>query len=345
MNKKILKEISDLISEAENILVVSHKRPDGDAVGSVLGMGLALKHAGKKVQMVLPDGFSSVFHHLSGGEEILKKPEGSYDLSIVLDASDLGRIAGVIPEDQIPDINIDHHISNLNFARINYVEPESAATSQVLTKILPSLGLVIDKDVAEALLTGIISDTLGFRTSNTTPETLLLSASLIQNGVNLTELYNKALNSRSFEAVKYWGSGLCRLDRTNDIAWTSLSLQDRSEASYPGNDDADLINILSSMDDFQVVMIFVEQRDGKVKVSWRSKPGVNVSKLAQNFGGGGHPAAAGAEISGNLEDVKSQVLKYSINYVEETKKVEMRSNPSASTVRAGDLFVGNGERI
>jgi phosphoesterase RecJ-like protein len=344
MNKKILSEIANRIAAANNILVVSHKRPDGDAIGSVLGMGLALRKTGKQVQMVLTDGFPSSFHHLPGAKDISRKVDASYDLSIILDASDLMRINGVLPEGEIPDINIDHHISNVNFARINYVEPESAATCQVLAEILPLLGLAVDRDVAEALLSGIISDTLGYRTSNTTPSTFLISASLMEKGANLTGLYNKALNSRSFEAVKYWGAGLTRLEREGGMAWTSLTLQDRNDYSYPGNDDADLINILSSLDDFDVVLIFVEQKDGKVKVSWRSKPGIDVSTLASHFGGGGHPAAAGAEIAGNLEEIQQQVLEYSRNYMVENIMDTGLLNPGTALVGPGNLFVENGEK-
>lgn len=344
MNKKILREIANCISAANNILVVSHKRPDGDAIGSVLAMGLALRKTGKNVQMVLTDGFPSSFHHLPGAKDISRKVNATYDLSIILDASDLMRINGVLREGEIPDINIDHHISNVNYARINYVEPESAATCQVLAKILPQLGLPIDREVAEALLSGIISDTLGYRTSNTTPATFLLSAALIEKGANLTGLYNKALNSRSFEAVKYWGAGLTRLEKDGGMAWTSLTLQDRNEYAYPGNDDADLINILSSLDDFNIVLIFVEQKDGKVKVSWRSKPGIDVSTLASHFGGGGHPAAAGAEISGNLEEIKKQVLEYSRNYMVDNIVDADFLNPGTAVVGPGKLLVEHGEK-
>jgi bifunctional oligoribonuclease and PAP phosphatase NrnA len=344
MNNQILNHIANRISAANSILVVSHKRPDGDAIGSILGMGLALLHKGKKVQMVLADGFPSTFHHLQGSKLISKRIKDPYDLSIILDCSDMMRIAGVFAEDQVPDINIDHHISNLNFAKINFVLPESAATCQILTEILPQIGLFIEKDVAEALLTGIISDSLGFRTSNTTPATFHMAASLIEKGANLSELYNKALNSRSFEAARIWGAGLSRLEKDNGIAWTSLTIKDRSEAAYQGNDDADLINVMSTIDDFDVVIIFVEQRDNKVKVSWRSKPGVDVSTLALQFGGGGHPAAAGAEIAGSLDNVKSDVLQFSRSYLDNIRNKERMSNPTGQSVKLGDLIVENGEK-
>jgi phosphoesterase RecJ-like protein len=131
----------------------------------------------------------------------------------------------------------------------------------------------------------------------------------MDRGANLAELYNRALVRRSFEAVLYWGRCLIKLQRENRITWGTLTLQDREASGYSGNDDADLINVLSAVDETDVAVIFVEQRENKVKVSWRAQPGLDVSKIALSFGGGGHPAAAGAEISGTLPEVQARVLK------------------------------------
>ncbi|MCJ7624408.1 MAG: DHHA1 domain-containing protein, partial [Anaerolineaceae bacterium] len=159
------------------------------------------------------------------------------------------------------------------------------------------------------LLTGIINDTLGFRTSNVTSETLRIVADLIDQGADLPESYYKSLIVRSFEAVRYWGVGLEKLERDDRLAWTKLSLEDRRRVSYPGKDDADLINILASIEDIDISVIFIEQNDQHVKVSWRARPGWDVSDLACQFGGGGHPAASGALIKGTLEETVLAVLK------------------------------------
>jgi phosphoesterase RecJ-like protein len=127
-------------------------------------------------------------------------------------------------------------------------------------------------------------------------------------GTNLPDLYNRALVRRSFEAARYWGVGLSRLEQKGKMVWTSLTLEDRSAVNYPGNDDADLINILSTIEDADIAVIFVEQRGGKVKVSWRGVPGVDVSQVALSFGGGGHSAASGAEITGSLSEIRQRVL-------------------------------------
>jgi phosphoesterase RecJ-like protein len=209
-----------------------------------------------------------------------------------------------------PDINIDHHITNERFGKLNLIEGEEVATSAILTNHLPEWGLEITKPVAAALLTGIITDTLGFRTANVTPECMRQAAALMETGVDMPEIYMRGLIRRSYEATRYWGAGLSKLDRRNGMVWSTLTLEDRKTAGYSGNDDADLINTISAVDGFKVGMIFVEQHDNKVKVSWRAlEKGVDVSTVAKHFGGGGHAAAAGADIPGSLSEVQPEVLK------------------------------------
>lgn len=310
-------EIGSRLHEAQRILITSHIRPDGDAVGSLLGLGMALREAGKNVQMVLSDGVPASFHHLPGANLIARKPSGEFDLVAVVDCSDLERVGKGLNGYTTPDINIDHHKTNLNFARLNLVMPDAVATSAILAEYLPVWGFPTSPEVAAALLTGLISDTLGFRTSNMTPEALRMAASLMEIGTDLPELYNRALVHRSFESARYWGQGLSRLQHNDHIVWTSLTLEDRKAADYPGHDDADLINILSTIEDADIAIIFVEQHGGKVKVSWRAVPGLDVAQVAFSFGGGGHAAASGAEIEGTLEDIQQRVLKSTAELVAE----------------------------
>lgn len=310
--------IQTKIALANTIGIVSHIRPDGDAIGATLGLGLALMHAGKTVQMVLKDGVSPTFRHLTGATMIKRKFESECDIVIVLDCSDLARTGGVL-NGRKPDINIDHHITNENFAVVNMVEEEAVATSAVLAEHLSSWGLDIDTDVAKALLTGILSDSIGFRTSNTTSQSLRLAADLIDKGANISDLYNKALLSRSFEATKYWGFALSRMQRDGGLVWTSLTLEDRKASGYFGNDDADLTNILSSIDTYDVAVLFVEQSAERSKVSWRSSGNLDISELAHQLGGGGHPAAAGAELKGKLGEIEEKILEMTRNYLSQTK--------------------------
>ena len=308
MDELLLRQAGDKLRSAQSILIICHIRPDGDAIGSLLGLGLSLRAAGKQVQMVSVDGVPAGLRHLQGANQVRNRPKGNPDLVCVVDCSEFTRIGDIFPDGFVPDINLDHHITNVNFARLNLVDPQAVATAQMIADLLTVVGLPFPKSVAEALLTGLITDTIGFRTSNITPAALRLAASLMEMGANLSELYRRALLNRSFEAASLWGAGLSNLEREDRLVWATLTWADRLATNYPGRDDADLVNVLSAIGDSDIAIIFVEQPNQHVKVSWRSQPGFDVSKVALQFAGGGHPAASGADVPGTLDEVRQKVL-------------------------------------
>jgi phosphoesterase RecJ-like protein len=310
VDNQLTGEIKERLSSSKRLVITSHVRPDGDAVGSLLGLGLALRDAGKSVQMVLVDGVPSSFRFLEGSELIRQAPDGEFDTFITVDCADFKRTGKAFQGLPLPDINIDHHITNENFGKINLIEADEVATAAILTNHMPQWGLQITKPVAAALLTGIVTDTLGFRTSNTTPEALRQAADLMEKGVDLPQIYMNSLVKKSFPAARYWGAGLSSLEGKNGIVWATLTLEDRKSAGYGGNDDADLINMISAIDGNKIGMVFVQQKDNHVKISWRAlEPGVDVSQVAKFFNGGGHAAAAGADVEGSLNEVQQTALK------------------------------------
>lgn len=294
---------------AKRILIAAHMRPDGDAIGSLLGLGLTMRAAGKQADMVSADGVPVNYRFLIGADQVITYPQGDYDLIITVDCSELSRVGNALDGYAIPDLNIDHHITNENFARYNLVDPRATATAEILASSLPAFGYALTQPAAAALLTGLVTDTLGFRTSNMTPKALRVAADLMEFDIDLPQIFQNTLFQRSFEAIEYWAAGLGRIQRNGGIVWTSLTLADRKAARYPGRDDADLINVLSSINDYNIAVVFVEQGRERVKVSWRAQPGFDVSQVAVSFGGGGHPAAAGAEIGGSLTEVQERVLQ------------------------------------
>jgi phosphoesterase RecJ-like protein len=302
--------IKERLDRSNNVIVASHVRPDGDAIGSLLALGLALRDAGKSVQMVLVDGIPSSFRHLEGSDLIVREPAGDYDTFITVDSADFKRVGKAFENFGSPDVNIDHHKTNERFGKLNLIESDEVATAAILTNYLPRWGYHITKPIAAALLTGIVTDTLGFRTSNTNPSALRLCALLMETGVDMTDLYMRALVKKTFPAARYWGAGLSSLEQKNGIVWATLTVEDRKQSGYSGNDDADLINMISAIDGNKVGMIFVEQTDGHVKISWRAlESGIDVSKVAKHFNGGGHAAAAGADIPGVLNEIQPLVLQ------------------------------------
>lgn len=308
MDEALLTSVNQQIRAAQRVLILSHIRPDGDAIGSLIGLGLSLQAMGTDVQMVLADGVPANFRNLAGSSQIRTQPEGTFDLIVALDCSDLKRVGHALNGYGSPHINIDHHPTNLKFARINLVETQAVATAEILAQFLTRFNFPMTQPVADALLYGMIADTLGFRTYNMTPRALRIAADLMEAGGDLSSLYYHALIRRSYETARYWGAGLSTLQRQGRVIWATLTQTDRQAVGYLGKDDADLINLLSTIDDSDVALVFVEQPNGRVKVSWRSQPGFDVSKIALQFGGGGHAAAAGAEIEGSLEQVQASVL-------------------------------------
>jgi phosphoesterase RecJ-like protein len=303
-------QIKGALESAQSITIVTHERPDGDAVGSLLGLARALQLAGKAVLPVLRDGMPGRFAFLPGSGEVSRKLPEAADLLILVDCSEAERSG--FPPQGFPrpvDINIDHHPTNTNFARINLVEPRRASTTEILHDHMPGWALEIDQGVADCLLTGLITDTIGFRTDSVSPAVLNSAAALMRTGADLSDLYDRALNRRDLVSMRYWGRGLSKLQQEDGLLWTSLSLDDRRAVGYTGPDDADLINILTTADDFRIALIFVEQNDGAVKISWRSRHGIDVAGVATAFGGGGHTQAAGAMVAGTLEEVQRRVLE------------------------------------
>lgn len=311
------KQAHDLIVAAQDIAVVSHIRPDGDAVGSILALAESLQAAGKDAVPVLIDGLPDQYAFLPGAEHVRTELPREAELVICVDCSDRERTG--LPADvfdQKPSINIDHHPTNTGFAAVNHVQPKAAASVEIVYELMGDLHLPLNEAVRTNLLAGLLTDTIGFRTSNVHPGTLRMAADLLDQGTDLPGLYERVLNERSFISAKYWGYGLQKIQMKGQVVWTSLSLADRNASGYPGTDDADLINFMSTITGGKVTILFIEQAGGSVKVSWRARDGVDVAELARRFGGGGHKPAAGAMISGELKDIEEKVLNLTTAYLE-----------------------------
>jgi bifunctional oligoribonuclease and PAP phosphatase NrnA len=306
---RILPAARSLIAASTRVLVITHVNPDGDAVGSALGVGLALRMLGKEVVFACADPVPETFDFLPALGEFTNAPQGEFDLIVVADVSDAARMGAIGQRlSHRPNLLFDHHITNPGFAEINFIDVSAASTAELITDLLEPLGLPLTQPIAAALLTGVVNDTLGFRTSNTTPRSLALAQKLMEAGAPLHTIYDRSLFKRSFAATRLWAEGLATLHLSDGIVWAELSLAARKAAGYFGMGDADLINVLMSVREAQVAIIFVERPDGTIKISWRSGTNFSVAPLASSFGGGGHPAAAGAEIPGALPEVEEKVL-------------------------------------
>jgi phosphoesterase RecJ-like protein len=291
-------------------LITTHTRPDGDAIGSLLALTLLLDDLGKAVTPALAEGPPARLKFLPGSDRIGNSLQEDADLLITVDCSDFERTAFIFPPESTPtvNINIDHHPTNDRFAEINLVDPTAAATAEIIFDLASENGWNLTPDIATNLLTGIVTDTIGFSTPSTNERTFEIAASLVHLGAPIHHIYDLSLKRKTFASVQYWARGLGQLERQGDLVWATLTLEDRKTAAYPGSDDADLINLLQTIENARITLVFVEQPKGKVKVSWRSEVGINVAAIAENFGGGGHAQAAGAMIEGDVQTVRDTVL-------------------------------------
>lgn len=308
MTNTDLETAKALLHNARRIQILTHISPDGDAIGSMLGLSWALRAIGKETVPVSVDGCPDSFQFLPGTDEIVNKADETADLTIFVDCAEQHR-AGK-PADKLgkqPDLNFDHHITNPGFAKINFIDDGMTATGELLANLLPGLGLPLTQDAAICLLCGLVTDTLGFRTANTGAAALGTAQTLMAAGADLPDIYDRALNRRSFAAIKLWGETLAGAKYEDGIAWATIPLDTKQSVGYNGKGDADVVSVLATVEEAKIVVIMIENKEG-VKISWRARPGIDVAKIAQSFGGGGHVSAAGANIGGTLAEVEPKIL-------------------------------------
>ena len=304
-------QIPKLIKSAERILIVTHISPDGDAIGSLLGLGWAMRATEKEIILACADSIPSPFHFLPGYTYITREPIGSFDLVIGLDASDPQRLGTPwqrASQGQVPTIVIDHHVTNLAFGTVNWVDTRAAATAEMVFDLIKAMKLPLDHNAATCLLCGIVTDTRGFRTSNTTPRTLAIATQLMEAGADLNLITEQTLNRKPLAVLRLWGMALSNMQMRNQILWSTITQKMREETGVNENGDGGLVNTLISANEANIAVVFTEREENQIEVGLRAKPGFDVSKVALALGGGGHPQAAGCTNSGPLEVAQERVL-------------------------------------
>lgn len=304
-------ELYGILSNGQNFIIAGHVNPDGDAVASCLAMALAVKMLGGN-PIVLLEEYSKRYNNLSGREFIFDGDWGSAggDVFIALDCGSkqrLGAAEAVFDRTSVT-VNIDHHVSNDNFAMYNYVSLKASSTCEVVYELINN-SVPIDREIAAALFTGIVFDTGGFRHNSTTPYTFEIAAKLVQFGINFSEIQRKVIHSHSYEEAKIFATALNSLEIVKDtkIAVCSLTLKDMAEAGAKYSDLESIVEYVLNIDNVEVALLFTERGDNTIKASMRST-GLNLIPVAGKFGGGGHKNAAGASLDGDLEKATEMVI-------------------------------------
>jgi bifunctional oligoribonuclease and PAP phosphatase NrnA len=312
MSKKYEK-LYNAIKNSSNIMIVPHKYPDGDALGSSLALYISLKKMGKKVWLISHTPIPEKYKFLAENYTFLPLELVTSDLDLIIgvDCADKERLA--LPDEYLEKakivVNIDHHITNDNFGDINIVQGQ-AATGEIIVDILDDFEMEIDKEIATCLYTAIATDTGNFMYSNTTKNTLERTAELFDTGFEFVEIARKLFLERSLVQTKLMGIAINSMElyEKNKIALIRITKDDLAYAGAKEGDCESLVNTAVDIDCVEIAIFIREINKSFYKVSFRSKGEYDVAATAQKFGGGGHKNAAGCAVSGDFETIKNNVI-------------------------------------
>ena len=323
MKQSSFDEIGAVLRSQQTFAVLSHVRPDGDALGSQLGLGLSLSKLGKTVMVRNEDGLLEKYSFLPGGEFLqtpLSEPQ-DFDVAIALDTATQTRLgtATSLVRSAKTWINIDHHPSNPRYGDLVYIDSNAPATGQILFELIQSQGLPMDAAIAENLFVAISTDTGSFQYPNTTARTFEIGAELLRCGVNVgrvSELLYESFPRRRVELLREL-LGTMQFAGQGKVASFSLSLQTAAKLGAKPEDNEGLIDHIRAIKGVVVAVFFEELPESKVRVSMRSKSEAeDVCAICEKFGGGGHKLASGARVRGTLAEVEEKVLKEICNVVD-----------------------------
>ena len=315
-------KILETINQEQTFYLVSHMQPDGDSIGSLLAMGEGLRSLGKQVRMFAPDQVPQKYLFLEGSELVFQEVlfEDPEVTVVVLDSSDLERLSffkeAVLTGRKI--INIDHHVTNQQFGNYNLVDPEAAATGEIIFDLLNELGAQLTKGAAESLFVAIATDTGSFKYENTTPQTHRVVASLLEYGLNPGALSQKIFDERPLSFYMLLKDALAALEiyEGGKIALSTLSKDIRERSGASSGDLEGIVNYTRDIVGVELGILFYVESESEVKVGFRSKQ-VDVSVLAGKFNGGGHARAAGCRLYEDFRTVKQKVLKEALDMLKE----------------------------
>ncbi len=310
-HEPLFKEIGRRLGQARRVLLITHKNPDGDALGSMLGLAYYLHENNLDhisfCASEVPEHFFFLprFETIKANVDAITRDE--FDTLVVLDAGDLERTGVIELLPQIKGvsaiINIDHHRTNTNFGHINLVEPKASSTAEIIYHFLDFHRFAIRPDVATCLLTGILTDTGSFSNLATTPSSLAVASKLLAAGARSRDIMDYTLHNKSLNQLQLWGRALARLKKNEATGFvtTIITKKDMDELGLDDESIDGIANFLNSLKEASVVMVLREKEEGVVKASLRThEPNIDVSQFARQFGGGGHKKAAGFSIKGKI---------------------------------------------
>lgn len=332
MHYKESKKILEKIRESKRILINCHSGPDPDAVGSALYLYMVLKKMGKEVEMVCPDDLPHALKFLPHSKKIKRIDFenfdfSSFDLFIILDCSGWDLVLGDKKEFSpgIFTVVIDHHKSNEMFGDLNLVDKNIGSCAELLYLIFEDWGVKLDEEIASSLLAGIIGDTGVFRHSGASSETLKIASKLMELGADKDQIVLKIYGDLELNLLKFWGEILkkMKIDKTSRFVWAAIPYEDYKKFNSPEDAKSTTASMFfRSVKDTDFGIVMIEEREGRLSLSLRARrKGVDVSKLAEKFGGGGHERASGAVIKDlDFKEAVKKVLRVAREFANESKE-------------------------
>jgi len=339
--QETVKLVIKKIKSSGKILLLSHVMPDGDNIGSLLGLYNSLKATGYNVTAANHDPVPRSFSYLPNSDKIKKLADinEKYDLLVVLDSSSVER-TGAKDLAQYSDfvIDIDHHVSNDNFGALNIVYTDYSSTVQIVYELIKKARLRLDADVAACLYCGLMTDTVGFQTAATNESVFKMAAHLVALGASPNVTSREIFQNKSLASVIISGKTLSSMNFMNDgmICWSKVEQKTIKEANGTPGDSFGVVNQMLGIRGVEVAVVFHEQSENKVILDFRSKSIIDVNKVATHFGGGGHLRASGATVVGELNKVISEVMNFITDYIKTNYQVkETKGKSSIESISSG----------
>src|SRR5437762_432647 len=307
----MLSQVVELIESKRRFAITSHIRPDGDSLGSSLGLYWLLRALDKEAEVIMRDAVPHAYQKLSGTEAVRVTPrvDRQYDAVFVIECSDITR-PGLIDLERQFVVNIDHHSTTALFGDINWIDSTASAVGEMIYNLCKALGVRVTREIAECVYTALITDTGSFHYSNTTERTFKIASELIRTGVKPAKTAEAIFGSYQWPKIELLSQVLstAKRDETGHVAWMwqTMQMQEQTRAS---DEDADgFVNYPLAVGEVEATALVKECSPGVYRTSLRSKGEVNVAKIAEQFGGGGHRNAAGCTLKGSWDEVERQVV-------------------------------------
>src|SRR5258705_6167626 len=307
----LLSQVVELMETKGNFAITSHLRPDGDSLGSSLGLYWLLRALNKDVEVIMRDPVPHTYQKLPGANDVRVTPaaDQSYDGIFVIECSDMAR-PGLLSLEQQFVVNIDHHATTALFGKINWIDSTASACGEMIYNLAKALGVRVTKEIAECCYTALITDTGSFHYSNTTERTFKVASELLRTGVKPAKTAEAVFASYPWSRIQLMGAVLstARRDSTGRVALLRHSLEMQHSADASDEDADGFVNYPLTVGEVEAVAMLKECELGVYGTSLRSKGEVNVGKVAAKVGGGGHRNAAGCTLRGTWEEAEEKIL-------------------------------------